>query len=354
MISERSYNTASVLIDGKVLVSGGLVELRSNSWNIGGLGGTSLSSAELYDPSTQTWTSTSNMKSARAYHTASVLKGGKVLVSGGLVELRSKSWNIVGLGGTSLSSAELYDPSTQTWTNTSNMNTERAYHTASVLIDGKVLVSGGLVELRSNSWNIGGLGGTSLNSVELYDPSTQTWTNTSNMNSARYHHTASVLTDGKVLFSGGLGDASLSNAELYEPSTKIWTNTSKMHSPRGGHTASVLIDGTVLVSGGFDRTSLNSAELYDPSTKNWTTTSNMQSARAYHTASVLNDGKVLVSGGLNGTSLKSAELYDPSTRTWTATSNMQSPRGGHTASVLIDGKVLVSGASGNTTELYHP
>ncbi len=342
-------HTASVLKDGKVLVSGGIAELDSNWLNIYGRGVTSLNSAELYDPSTKIWTNTSNMKSARAYHTASVLIDGKVLVSGGLSGLG-------GLDRTSLSSAELYDPSTKTWTNTDKMKSARVCHTASVLIDGTVLVSGGLDQLVNNLFNIGGIRGTSLNSAELYDPATKTWRNTSNMNSARYYHTASVLKDGKVLVSGGLDRTSLSSAELYDPSTKTWTTTSNMNSARMYHTASVLIDGTVLVTGGLDRTSLNSAELYDPATKIWTNTSNMKSARAYHAASVLSDGKVLVSGGFDKTSLNSTELYDPSTRTWTTTSKMESPRFQHTASVLIDGKVLVSGGAGgtNTAELYQP
>ncbi len=342
-------HTASVLKDGKVLVSGGIAELDSNWLNIYGRGVTSLNSSELYNPSTKTWITTSNMKSARAYHTASVLIDGKVLVSGGIRGLG-------GLGDTYLSSAELYDPSTKIWTNTDNMKSERVCHTASVLIDGKVLVSGGLVELDSKWFDIGGIRGTSLNSSELYNLSTKTWTTTSNMKSARAYHTASVLIDGTVLVTGGLDRTSLSSAELYDPSTKIWTITTNMQNARAYHTASVLIDGTVLVTGGLDRTSLNSAELYDPSTKIWTNTSNMKSARAYHTASVLIDGKVLVTGGFDRTSLNSSELYDPSTRTWTTTSKMESPRFQHTASVLIDGKVLVSGGAGgtNTAELYQP
>jgi WD40 repeat protein len=127
------------------------------------------------------------------------------------------------------------------------------YHTASVLIDGTVLVTGGLDR-------------TSLNSAELYDPATKIWTNTSNMKSARAYHAASVLSDGKVLVSGGFDKTSLNSTELYDPSTRTWTTTSKMESPRFQHTASVLIDGKVLVSGGAGGS--NTAEIYQPQQTN--------------------------------------------------------------------------------------
>ena len=92
------------------------------------------------------------------------------------------------------------------WYDTSNMNYARRWDTASVLTNGKVLVTGG-----------GGYGGV-LNSSELYDPSTGMWNVTSNMNYARYHHTASVLTNGKVLVTGGEDNSNTFNtAELYQP-----------------------------------------------------------------------------------------------------------------------------------------
>ncbi|CAF5113475.1 unnamed protein product, partial [Rotaria sp. Silwood1] len=93
------------------------------------------------------------------------------------------------------------------------MSTARCLHTASVLTNGKVLVAGG--RSGSSYWN----------SAELYDPSTGTWTNTGSMSSARGEHTASVLTNGKVLVAGGYGGSYLNSAELYDPSTGTWTNT---------------------------------------------------------------------------------------------------------------------------------
>ncbi len=86
---------------------------------------------------------------------------------------------------------------------------------------------------------------------------------TGSMNYIRWYHTASVLTNGKVLVAGG--DGYLNSAELYDPSTGLWTVTGSMNYTRVDHTASVLTNGKVLVTGGHVSSgSLNSAELYQP------------------------------------------------------------------------------------------
>ncbi|CAF4956190.1 unnamed protein product [Rotaria sp. Silwood1] len=159
------------------------------------------------------------------------------------------------------------------------MNNARNDHTASVLRNGQVLVTGG------SNYSL------YLNSTELYDPSIGTWTMTGNMNYSRAVHTASVLSDGKVLVTGGYdGSSYLNSAELYDPSTGFWTTTG--------------------IVGGWDGSSfLNSAELYDPSTGLWTTTGGMNSARNVHTTSVLTNGDVLATGGFIYFPLSTSELY---------------------------------------------
>ncbi|CAF1584067.1 unnamed protein product [Adineta ricciae] len=227
------------------------------------------------------WTKTGYMHVARRLPIASVLSNGKVLVTGGFN------------GGIPQNSAELYDPSTGNWTMTRSMSVARSSHTASILSNGKVLVTGGI----------------SLNSAELYDPPAGTWSMTGNMSVARSSHAAAILSDGKVLVTGGFNNSTSQNsAELYDPSAGTWSMTGNMSVARGYHAASMLSNGTVLVTGGYDGGNyLNSAELYDPLTGIWTMTGNMSVARGYHAAAILLNKTVLVIGGC--CPLDSAELY---------------------------------------------
>ncbi len=328
----RESHTATLLPSGKVLVVGG--------YNTSGF----VSSAELYDPAAGTWTATGSLHTARYFHSATLLPSGKVLVVGG--------FGGVGFTGTYLKSAELYDPALGSWTATGSLVFERAYHTATPLASGKVLVAGGQ---RGNS---------SLRSVELYDPETGTWTSTGGLRTGRYHHTATLLASGEVLVAGGFGrfgnrNSVTRSAELYDPATGWWTATGRLGTPRTEHTATLLPSGKVLVAGGEAPGTiyLSSAELYDPGTGIWTPTGSLGTARHLHTATLLSSNNVLVAGGHNGPSLSSAELYDPAAGTWTMTGSLGTARYFHSATLLPSGKVLVTGGlnSGgylSSAELY--
>jgi N-acetylneuraminic acid mutarotase len=167
----------------------------------------------------------------------------------------------------------------------------------------------------------GGYNGGPLNSSELYDPAAGTWSPTSGSLSTggRAEHTATLLPSGKVLVAGGW-DADnlivLNSAELYNPASGTWTPTGALLKSRLGHTATLLPSGKVLVAAGLNGawpsspTWLASAELYDPAKATWSTTASLTAKRSAHTATLLNTGQVLVAGGVdNNVPLSSAELY---------------------------------------------
>lgn len=321
MIEARTGHTATQLLDGRVLVAGGVGTQTSEFFaNI-------LASAELYDPSSGTWTATGPLLDIRNGHTATLLPDGKVLVFGG-------GSSSDGDGGP-LASAELYDPSTGAWTATGSSIGAGPGRAAILLGNGKVLVVGGS---DSNFEPV--------TLAELYDPATGSWSATGSMIEARSSLTVTLLLDGTVMVAGG-GPA----VELYDPGTGQWTTTGALHDIRVGHTATLLRDGRVLVAGSMNGTGASSStEIYDPSSGQWTATGEMLEARLYHTAIVLPDGRVLVVGGVDsvidgGQVSVSAELYDPVTGSWKASESMPDARRGFTATLLRDGTVLVAGGS---------
>jgi hypothetical protein len=241
-----------------------------------------------------------------------------------------------------------------TWTLTGPMQSVRYGHTATLLPNGQVLVTGGSTTFASPLHP--------LASAELYNPASQSFSPTDDMRSARLGHTATLLPNGRVLVTGGTstGDNEHNSAELYTFGL-FWgfSPTDDMGAARAYHTATLLPDGKVLMAGGRHGTGvLNLSELYDPATGLFTaTTGHMKVARAYHTATLLPNGTVLVAGGKsspdNGTNdndLASAELYNPATGTWSLI-DPPAPTSNDTAILLRTGKVLVLGSY---FQLYAP
>ncbi len=251
------------------------------------------------------FTTVGSMTTPRDSHTATLLLDGRVLVTGGFD----------GEGPTA--DCEVYDPSTGNWSNSgiAPLSYSRLSHTATLLPSGKVLVTGGFD------------GTNYLDKVELFDPATGTWTTKAPMNIPRAFHAATLLPNGKVLVTGGQIAPTdwTSSIETFDPSSETWTvgTSHPMASKRAGHIAVLLQDGSVLVAGGTPdgTTPLDTAETYTE-LGGWTaTTETLTVARFFHSATVLPSGKVLVAGGSsNGaTPLADSEIYDPSGGTWTAT-----------------------------------
>jgi hypothetical protein len=286
---------ATLLNDGSVLVVGG------------GAGGVPLAVAERFVPDSGRWEPVASMHSARTEGTITTLKDGRVLVTGG------------GYRGApsyaATASAEVYDPSTGSWTVTPNMSAVRVRQTATLLADGRVLVAGGGTSFSSPRAGVS-------SSVDLFDPATGLFQPASPMPAGLYSHAAALLADGRVLVTGGWSSASNRAPSrvltlAYDPATGQWSKLASMALARAKHEMAVLPDGTVLVAGGLDTkyAPMNTAEVYDPDSDAWTTTANIPAACYWSALGVLADGSVLIAGGRTQASkagaTNAAALYIP-------------------------------------------
>lgn len=385
MQTRRREHSAALLPDGRVLLAGGF-------------GDSILNHVDLFDPLTNTFTAGPAMLTPRMNFAVTLLPNGRLLSSGG--------WSDSGLTASAetFSAPQAYYRWKYT-TGSLSIGTESP--TATLLVNGKVLVAGGIIPQGNNLIY--------SNRTALYDPVAQTFT-MGQMNFARNQHIATALPNGRVLIFGGIGpdEAPIPNVELYDPITNSFIdlgsfpsrlssaavllpngrvlvtcgyvangstyNSAVLYAPsysggngewftavsltkdaRQEHTATLLRNGKVLLAGG---TNTRSAELYDPNAaaNAFSYTGNMIAIRRTGArATLLPSGEVLLTGGSNGTSTQaSAEIYDPQTGTFRATTSMSYPRSYHSALLLPNGKVLVTGGDGDTagiqshSEIYDP
>lgn len=375
-------HTATLLKDGRVLIVGGAT-------CGAGCGGTEVptSSAEVYEPAADRWTATGSTSVPRENHIATLLRDGRVLVAGGLVN------SVV---GTLTATAEVYSPATGRWVGAGSMRVARFGHAASLLPDGRVLVTGGISRTLGPDGKPMGFAWEA--SAELFDPVAGRWNDAAPMGFGRSDHTSTLLRDGTVLVAGGrnsLGrhpapddSPALRIAELFTPTTGVWTPVPHfLHTPRVNHTATLLPDGTVMLAGGAIRfyhggTSdpTDTVEIYHPTSRSLTDAPKMPQARFAHSATLLDDGRVLIAGGIRpGDNVRSGlqhhtpaapELYDPVAQTWfPAAPDITDPSthgqrgaieymlaGNHAATLLPDGRVLVLGgdAGPRSAQLFDP
>ncbi|MFO0755310.1 MAG: DNRLRE domain-containing protein [Byssovorax sp.] len=327
------FTQASVaLADGRVLVAGGV--------NSSGY----LTSAEIYDPVTATWSATGSLNEARGQFTMSLLPNGQVLVVGGFA------------GQTSPTSVEMYDPATGTFSIVGSIGV-RSAHTATTLTDGRILIAGG------NSGS-----GILMNGM-VYDPATATWTVTGAISKPHQAHAATRLADGRVLITGNNSGNNTTTqqmgADIYNPATNTWSPaaTGYMKSARYWHVSGLLPSGKVIIAGGgtgFNGYS-SSAEVYDPVANTFTTVASMGTARAQASSMIMPDGTFLVAGGYSGSAtLATTQRYDGTTNTWIASGSMLNPHYGASTAMLPGNYVLVAAGNGglnsysSLTDQYSP
>jgi len=299
MAEPRRLHTATLLMDGRVLVVGG-----SNAFS-------RLASVEIYDPLLGTWALSAPLPAPRDSHSATLLESGKVLIAGGR--------NATG----PTTSALLFDPETGTWSTTASSTTVPTL--ALRLLDGRVLAVG-------------------ASAAEAYDPGSEAWAPTGPLASGD-PVTATLLPDGRVL---ALGDGS---AQIFDPGDDSWT-AAAAPTPRTAFTATLLGTGRVLVVGGTDPDGARSrlVESFDPVTGLWAVEPALPVGVTGHQAALASDGTVVVSGGegsLGYGALAFLTYYSDfctcEFSTWDVSGSMPRLHWQHTLTPLPDGRVLVAG-----------
>lgn len=349
MVQPRAYHTSTTLQDGTILVAGGIS---------GGSQNTALATAELYDPTSNKFSSISGgahcpgasgcMLTAASSRTATRLANGRVLITGGLSVDQS-----------CMSAAEVYDPTTRTFAAVGSMASGRCFHTAALLPTGEVLVSGGISSAS--------LSGSVVPTAELYSPASNSFRSTGSPSPAVSSGNATTVGDMVLLTGGTLASEAINPAaQLYNPTTGTFAPIGNVNVPRYNHSTTVLQDGRVLLAGGnISGGQTATAEIYDPATRNFSLVSGsgqcpgasgcMSASRALHTDTLLINGRVLLSGGVDSAyiSIKTTDIFDPATNTFSAGPTFDG-RASHTSAYLRAPSAIAVQSSANPSPAGQP
>lgn len=311
---------------------------------------------EIYDSYTHTFLPGPPMSVARVLHTATLLQDGRILITGGLDGVATNNWM----------DGEVYDPATNTFTPVANqMQMPRGGHTATLLDDGRVLITGGnTIFAVAGTGNFIQIYQSAHRTVDIYDPATNTFVAGPNMLEKRAGHGAVKLPDGRVLCGGGISDGFTilllafpiyaGAGEIYDPATNSWSATGVHNYDRFVGNMEVTPSGNVLYCGGANGgllSSTNTGDYYDAVSNTWTPIPfNMPADTALGSSVVLADGTVAVTGGGSGaaalfTAIDQVARFDETTFQWTTTTPLPIGLINHSVTLLPDGTYLVTGGA---------
>lgn len=329
MSTPRAHHAATLLQDGRVLITGGTSGL--NEFN----------TAEIFDPKTNKFHRISNMNEKHAWHSATLLKDGRVLIIDTRSYLKPKK------------GVEIFDPKTEKFSYIHTTNYPQDHSIAILLDNGEVVVFSanrhieifnpktntfrvagefkdyfcGYYAIKMPDENIAMFGGTITpyydpnsytrrpnyyqnKDVLLYDPKTEKIENIGETNTPKSHLNALLLNNNKVLLIGGHNHSEQKVVELYDIKTNKSEKINDTNFYYMNHSLTLLPNGKVLLTNGYMDKLLNKAEIFDPKT-NLFKIKKMHFNRGNSTATLLKDGRVLITGGEPyGPAPKKAEIYD--------------------------------------------
>ena len=282
------------------------------------------------------------MSQPRAVHRATLLQDGRVLVTGGCTE--------TGCGGFDAGRrAETYDSASGLMP-AAEMATPRASGSATLLADGRVLLVGGYP----------GEGEPPTASAEVYDPATEGFAAAGDLNTARADQSATLLPDGRVLVAGGFDTEgrALDSTELFDPASGRFFPGPRLLRPRAAHVAVLAGSDVVLLGGTMDTEAMAETEVLDVSGGGWRAGPDLATPRVKLGAVALGPGRVFVVGGAADTEgrakLRSSEVIDLPAGSVTAAAELSEGEYKLDGAVtrLSDGRVVVGG--GSALDVYDP
>jgi len=351
LAKERVYHTTTPLAGRRVIAIGG--STRPMTFGI-----TALKTTEIYDEYTDTWSAGPSMAGIRCVHTATALKDGRVLITGGLVN-----------GPDAIDSCEIYDPKTNTISATAKLGKARALHSAVLLPGGKVMVFGGFEKF--NLTNPLATLNSILDSSEIWDPATGKWTFGRWMISARAAVVIMPLPDGRIMVAGGAGWTKVFNVkiptiwkttEIYDPASGNWVAGPSMNVERGFFSHCPMPKDRFLLAGGANQITLSNpgtptttAEIFDAKTMTFKPIGVMAWGRCLnHTFPLGNDRYITVAGAMGAitapSALNTTEIYDDKTGKWSMGPTLTAGRVWYEPFLNSTGQIcFVSGGTGNNS-----